>query len=194
VDRLRRPAAFLDRDGTLNVRPPEHEYLTSEREFVWLPGAAGGVARLARAGYALAVVSNQRGVARGLVTPDTLRAIERRIQLDLASLGCTIEAFRYCFHDEEDACDCRKPGSGMITRLAEELNIDLPRSWMIGDSESDILAGEGAGCRTGLVGQSPIDVAPDVVAPSLLAASELIVEWGQPTVGSAADSNSWTSA
>lgn len=83
------------------------------------------------------------------------------------------------FDARGDACDCRKPRSGMITRLADELNIDLRRSWMIGDSESDILAGRAAGRRTVLVGQSQIDVAPDVVAPSLSAASELILECGQ---------------
>lgn len=171
---LGRRGAFLDRDGTLNVRPDEHEYVTSEPDFVWLPGAAEGVARLAQAGYLLAVVSNQRGVARGLVTPGALSAIEARIQGDLSSYGCSIEAFRYCVHGEEDVCDCRKPKPGLIVQLARELDLDLSRSWVIGDSESDVLAGEAAGCRTALVGGPPAETNPDVVAASLREASELI--------------------
>jgi D-glycero-D-manno-heptose 1,7-bisphosphate phosphatase len=194
VGRLKRSAAFLDRDGTLNVQPAEHEYVASAQEFVWLPGAADGVARLARAGYLIAVVSNQRGVSRGLVTPEALRAIERKIQLDLASLGCDVDAFRYCFHTDEDACECRKPGPGMLTGLAEELEIDLRRSWMIGDSGSDILAGKAAGCRTVLIGRQQGHAAPDFVAASLLEASELIADRDQPAVGSTAASNSLTSA
>lgn len=192
---LTRRGVFLDRDGTLNVRPLEHEYVTSERQFVWLPGAAEGVGRLAHSGYVLAVVSNQRGVARGLVTPGTLHTIEKRIQRDLAAHGCNIEAFRYCFHDDEDACDCRKPKPGMILRLARELDLDLCSSWVIGDSESDIRAGEAAGCRTALVGGLRGQADPDIVAASLAEASELIaVRTSQPASDGGFDSNSSTSA
>jgi D-glycero-D-manno-heptose 1,7-bisphosphate phosphatase len=172
---VRRPAVFLDRDGTLNVRPPEHRYLTSAREFAWLPQAVEGVARLAREGFVLTVVSNQRGVARGLVTQSALRDIEQRIQSDLATHHCAIDAFRYCFHDCEDACRCRKPNPGMIIDLAHELDLDLGRSWVIGDSESDVRAGVAAGCQTAFVGEPDASVAADVLAPSLSEASDLIV-------------------
>lgn len=171
---MSRPAALLDRDGTLNVKAAEHEYVTSPEDFVWLPGAAAGAARLARAGYVLAVVSNQRGVARGLVTRVTLDAIERRIQRDLASRGCSIEAFRYCFHDTLDACECRKPKPGLLVDLAAALDLDLARSWMIGDAESDVHAGIAAGCRTARVGATAHSDA-DLVAASLAEASELIL-------------------
>jgi D-glycero-D-manno-heptose 1,7-bisphosphate phosphatase len=167
---------FLDRDGTLNVRPREHEYVTKERDFVWLPRAAEGVARLAQAGFVLTVVSNQRGVARGLVMPSVLREIEERIQDDLAVYGCAIGAFRYCFHDRDDGCQCRKPKPGMIVDLARELDLDLDRSWVIGDAESDVRAGAAAGCRTAFVGDAELALAPDVVAPSLFAASDLILQ------------------
>jgi D-glycero-D-manno-heptose 1,7-bisphosphate phosphatase len=170
-----RPAVFLDRDGTLNVRPPDHEYLTSERDFVWLPGAPEAVARFSRAGFAVAVVSNQRGVARGLVKPAALAAIEARIQRDLAAHDCAVEAFRYCIHNDRDACDCRKPKPGMLLELARILSLDLTASWMVGDSESDIQAGEAAGCATALIDASRPQTEADVVAASLLDASELIV-------------------
>jgi len=165
---------FLDRDGTLNVRPSEHEYLTSERDFAWLPHAAEGVAHLARQSFVLTVVSNQRGVARGLVTQSVLREIEQRIQRDLAAYDCAIDAFRYCFHDREDACPCRKPNPGMIIDLARELDLDLSRSWVIGDSENDVRAGVAAGCRTAFVGHLGQSVGADVLASSLLEASDLI--------------------
>jgi D-glycero-D-manno-heptose 1,7-bisphosphate phosphatase len=174
VGGLNRRGVFLDRDGTLNVRPREHEYVTAEKEFVWLPGAAEGLARLARAGYVLTVVSNQRGVARGLVRPNVLRGIEELIQSELASHGCTIAAFEYCMHEEAEACDCRKPKPGMILRLARELDLELGCSWVIGDSWTDIRAGEAAGCRTALLAADGVEA--DVVAPSLAEASQVIAD------------------
>ena len=171
---MTRAAVFLDRDGTMNVKPPEHEYVATTGEFVWLPGAREGIARLARAGYAIAVISNQRGVARGLVSPGVLEELEKRIQRDLAPYGCAVETFRYCTHELGDGCGCRKPEPGMIFAAAEDLDLDLRRSWMIGDTDSDILAGKAAGCRTVLVGSPPVRVVPDLVAPSLADASARI--------------------
>src|SRR5947208_13952447 len=98
-----RPAVFLDRDGTLNVRPPEHEYVKDVADFVWIEGASEAVRLLASAGYLITVVSNQRGIARGLVQPSTIAQIENRIQRDLAAVGVQVVAFRYCFHASEDA-------------------------------------------------------------------------------------------
>ena len=172
---MTRPAVFLDRDGVLNVKPPEHEYVTSPQDFVWLPGAADGAARLARAGYVLAIVSNQRGVARGLVSWQTLGAIERLIQDELALREASITEFRYCPHDESACCSCRKPRPGMILELAAELDIDLGSSWLIGDSESDVRAGRAAGCKTALVGGALVGVGADLTASSLLDASHLIL-------------------
>ena len=175
MGRVTGAAVFLDRDGTLNRRPPEHRYVTAPEEFTWLPGAAQGAARLAAAGYVLTVVSNQRGVALGLVDEGVLRAVELIIQHGLAEHGCEIEAFAYCPHDEAARCPCRKPRPGMLLRLAGQLNLDLRRSWVIGDSESDVLAGQAAGCRIALVGTVPRTCVPDLVAPSLDAASELVL-------------------
>jgi D-glycero-D-manno-heptose 1,7-bisphosphate phosphatase len=174
VGSLSRRAVFLDRDGTLNVRPAEHEYLRNDHDFEWLDGAPEALARLAQAGFVLAVVSNQRGVARGLVTVEDLRRIERRIQADLSPLGCRIEAFRYCLHDTDAGCACRKPEPGMLRDLAELLDLDLVRSWMVGDTADDVEAGRAARCRTALIGAGPKPVAADVCAPSLEDVGRLI--------------------
>lgn len=171
---MTRRAVLLDRDGTLNARPRPHQYVRSAKEFVWLPGARESLARLAGAGYVLAVVSNQRGVAQGLVTSQTLGDIERRIDADLCVFGCRISSFRYCPHEIADDCSCRKPRPGMLLDLARELSLDLAQSWVIGDSETDVLAGHAAGCRTALVGAAPSFSHPDIVAPSIAAAGELI--------------------
>ena len=93
----------------------------------------------------------------------------------LVQRSVAIEAFMYCPHDEQAQCGCRKPRPGLILRLAAELELDLPRSWMIGDSESDILAGKAAGCRTALVGTGPETYGADLLAPSLDAVSRLVV-------------------
>jgi D-glycero-D-manno-heptose 1,7-bisphosphate phosphatase len=173
LGRLIRRAAFVDRDGTINVQPREHEYVTSLTDFTWLPGAARGLTHLGAAGFELVVVSNQRGVARGLVAPEVISQIEDVIQRELARHGIHILAFRYCFHDEWERCACRKPKPGMLLDAAREFDLDLKRSWMIGDSASDIAAGRAAGCRTASVrGERASDA--DVVADSLLQAAELI--------------------
>ena len=164
-------AVFLDRDGTLNVRPPVHEYVRDVDDFVWLPGSLEALARLAGAGYLLAVVSNQRGVARGLVTEDALRRVEHRMLHDLRAHGGRIDAFRYCVHDLAEGCDCRKPKPRMVLDLARELDLDLARSWMVGDSDDDVLAGQAAGCRTVLVGGPPRASRPSLVARDLAEAS-----------------------
>jgi len=170
-----RRAVLLDRDGTLNVKPPEHEYVTSAEDFQWLPGAPQAVARLARVGFSLAIVSNQRGVARGLVSTRTLHEVEIHIQRDLRPLGCSIEAFRYCVHETADGCLCRKPKPGLLIEAAAALDVDLTRSWMVGDTEADMLAGEAAGCRTALIGPAAPGVRADVTAPSLQEAATLIL-------------------
>lgn len=187
---MNRPAAFLDRDGVLNVRREPHQYVRSMNEFKWLPGAPEGAAALAHAGYLLAVISNQRGVALGLVDPAVLTEIEAEVQATLCRHGARIEAFRYCVHDSDAGCDCRKPAPGMLLSLAQELELDLSRSWMIGDSESDVEAGHAAGCATALLGEpgitAPMHKPPELVAGSLLAASQLIVSRALPDLRSEA--------
>jgi len=161
---------FLDRDGVLNARPPEHEYVTSVDQFAWLPGAREAVVQLKRAGWRVAVVSNQRGVARGLVSPETLAEIERRIQADLGP-DAALDGFFYCPHDLDEGCDCRKPRPGLIVRAAAELGVEAEGSWMIGDDESDIAAGRAAGCSTILISPDASNSAADLVEPDLATAA-----------------------
>jgi len=164
---MTRVAVFLDRDGTLNVPAAEHQYITGPEHFVWLDGAREAIKSLSDLGYLLTVVSNQRGVGRGLVKVSAVEEIENQIQADLASVGCSISAFRYCFHLNADACSCRKPAPGMILDLANDLDLALEASWMVGDSETDVQAGRAAGCRTALIGGSAAGSGADLVVASL---------------------------
>lgn len=146
----RRPAVFLDRDGTLNR---EKGYVHTWDAWEWLPGVPQGLAALRAAGYALVVVSNQSGVARGYYGEDAVRALHARVNADLARFGFALDAMYHCPHhpDFTGACGCRKPAPGMLLRAARELRLDLARSWMVGDKLDDIQAGLRAGCRALLV-------------------------------------------
>jgi D-glycero-D-manno-heptose 1,7-bisphosphate phosphatase len=172
-----RRAVFLDRDGTLNVRPAEHSYVDTLEQFVWLPGAVEGAAALAHAGFVLAVASNQRGIARGLVGWPVIASIEAEVQARLGEHGARIEAFSYCPHELDEGCDCRKPAPGMLLGLARRLDLDLASSWMVGDSESDLQAGRAAGTRTALIAASGAgSPSADLVASSLETAAAAIIE------------------
>lgn len=160
-------AVFLDRDGVLNRRPPPHTYVTDARDFRWLPGAAAAVARLTDGGLRVFVVSNQRGIARRLVTWDVLRAIEAEIQAELAARGSAVSGFLYCPHDEVDRCECRKPKPGLLRRAAAEYGVDLAMSVMIGDDESDVEAGRAAGAYTIRIGPPGTQSAAEAVAGTL---------------------------
>jgi histidinol-phosphate phosphatase family protein len=138
-----RRAAFLDRDGVL----PEHDYVKSPAEFTWLAGAREGVLRLNREGWLVLVVTNQRGVARGLMTAQDVDAIHARAQRELAEIGARVDAFYFCPHRDEDACACRKPQPGLILRAAQEWRVDLEGSFLVGDDERDVTAARRAGVR-----------------------------------------------
>lgn len=166
-----RAAAFLDRDGVLNRRPRQHDYVRAVEDLDLLPGVADAVGELGRAGFVPIVVSNQRGVARGLVTEQVLRGIESAIR----AAGAPVEAFYYCPHDVEDGCDCRKPQPGLLVRASAEHNLSLRASVMIGDSESDVAAGTAAGCHTVRIGDRDVMTAADAVAESLPDATALVV-------------------
>ena len=148
-----RRAAFLDRDGVLNE---DHGYVYRSEDFHWLPGAVAALQRLQQAGFALVVVTNQSGIARGLYTPDDLDRLHEHMRADLKQHGVTLTGVYACPHLPESvmpqyrlACDCRKPQPGMLLRAAREHGLDLPASCLFGDKASDIEAG----CRAG-VGRS----------------------------------------
>ena len=145
-------AAFLDRDGTINVKAPEGEYVESPEEVRLLPGSAEAVRMLNDAGLPVYVVTNQRGIALGRMTEEDLAAVHRRLDDLLAAEGARVDAYYHCPHDK-GACDCRKPGTALLERAAREHGVDLARSVMIGDAESDVEAGRRVGALTVLLGR-----------------------------------------
>ena len=163
-------AAFLDRDGVINRRPPEGQYVTRWEEMQFLPGVPEGIALLARAGYCVFVVSNQRCASKGLLTQDELESIHQRMCQELADAGAVITKVYYCPHEKQPPCSCRKPAPGMLLTAAQTYELDLASSWMIGDSEIDVEAGRNAGCRTVRIlnGDDAKNGGADVSARSLL--------------------------
>jgi len=141
-------AVFLDRDGVINRKAPEGQYITRWEDFQLLPGVVEGIAELNRAGMRVIVVTNQRCVAKGLLSETELNGLHAKMSEELAHAGARIDAIFYCPHGLDAACDCRKPAPGMLLAAARRHDLDLAASWMIGDSASDIQAGRAAGCRT----------------------------------------------
>jgi len=141
-------AIFLDRDGVINRKAIEGRYVTRWEDFHILPGAAEGIALLNRAGFCVIVVTNQRCIAKGLMTVADLEAMHHRMSDLLARAGASIDGIYYCPHDIEPACRCRKPAPGMLLDAARACGFDLSASWMIGDSDIDVKAGRNAGCKT----------------------------------------------
>lgn len=144
-------AAFLDRDGTINAKAPEGEYVTSPQQLELVPGSARAVRRLNEAGVPVVVVTNQRGVALGRMTEHDVAAVHRGLDELLGAEGARVDAYYVCPHDEGE-CGCRKPEPGLIERAAADLGLGpLSQSVVIGDSESDVEAGRRAGASTVLV-------------------------------------------
>jgi len=141
-------AAFLDRDGVINRKPPEGQYVTRWEELQFLPGVSEAIILLTGAGYSVFVVTNQRGVAEGLPTQDDLESIHQRMCQELADAGAVITKVYYCPHEKQPPCICRKPAPGMLLTAARDHEINLSSSWMIGDSDIDVEAGKNAGCKT----------------------------------------------
>lgn len=136
-----RPAVFLDRDGTLMI---DHGFVGDPAQVELLPGVVDGLRALQRGGYALVIVSNQSGVARGYFDLAAVARVEAELARQLERGGVRIDGWYVCPH-YQDGCDCRKPLPGLLTRAARELGLDLPRSVMAGDRGSDIAAGHAAG-------------------------------------------------
>ena len=148
-------AVFLDRDGTLNRYVG---FLTKPEQLELLPGAAEGVRAINRSGYLAIVVTNQPVIARGECTFETLDKIHDKLETELGKSGAYLDAIYLCPHHPDSGfegerpefkidCDCRKPKPGLLLRAAEDFNIDLSQSIMIGDGERDVQAGVNAGCK-----------------------------------------------
>jgi D-glycero-D-manno-heptose 1,7-bisphosphate phosphatase len=175
-----RAAAFVDRDGTLMA---EKEYLADPEGVALLDGAVEALARLRRAGFAIVIVTNQSGIARGLYTEDDYHRVAARLQALLEDAGVPPDGTYYCPHhpDHTGPCDCRKPGTGMYERAARELGLDLAASWYVGDKVTDVLparalGGHGILVRTGYGAAEEAGLPEGVaVVDDLRAAAALVV-------------------
>jgi len=171
-------AAFLDRDGVINRKArTEDEYITRWEEMQILPGVVEAIALLNRASFRVIVVSNQRCVAKGLLTARELDSMHQRMCSELATMGANVDGVYYCPHEEQPPCACRKPEPGMLFAAADEHRVDLTSSWMIGDSEKDVEAGRRARCKTARIlrAEDGADGNADVLAQSLLEAVHQIL-------------------
>lgn len=142
-------AVFLDRDGVINRNRADH--VKSWAEFEFLPGALASLQRLARLPCLVIVVSNQSIIGRGLVSQSVVDEIHQRMMAEIDAAGGRIDAVFYCPHRPDEGCGCRKPQPGLLLHAARELAIDLTRSFLIGDAESDVRAAQAAGCLPLLV-------------------------------------------
>jgi D-glycero-D-manno-heptose 1,7-bisphosphate phosphatase len=184
---------FLDRDGVLNelVADPlsgAPESPLRPEDVRLIAGAAQAAARLQRAGYALVCVSNQPAAAKGLISVARLMAVHERVLELLAHEGVTLACSRLCLHHEagvvpelSGACACRKPAPGMLFDAAATLGLDLSASWMVGDTDGDVLAGRAAGCGTVLLAHPPSShkrarpITPDLAGSDLADAAALLL-------------------
>ncbi len=175
---------FLDRDGTLN---PDSGYIRSPDQFELFPGVARAMATLNQAGARLIVVTNQSGVARGFFSISVLDSIHAKLIRLLGEAGASLDAIYLCPHHPDDACDCRKPNTGLIDRAVRERQVDLSRSYLIGDHSRDMELAKRVGSRsilvtTGAIAPQQVDalktsgLAPDHVASSLSDAVDWLLD------------------
>lgn len=175
---LKRPqkAVFLDRDGTINQYVG---FLRDIESFELLPGVGEAIRKINGSGYLAILVTNQPVIARGEVTRGQLQQIHNKMETLLGQEGAYLTAIYYCPHHPHKGyegeipelkfdCDCRKPKPGMLNQAAADFGIDLTESWMVGDSENDILAGIRAGCRTALITEEKENYGQTVTVDSLL--------------------------
>lgn len=170
-----KPAVFLDRDGIVNQVVFREGQPGSPRalpEFVWEEGIAAAVQRLKQAGLLVFVITNQPDIAR--------KKLDLAVSEQISSLICQflpIDEMLVCGHDDSDRCTCRKPLPGMLLTLASRWQVDLPHSFMVGDSWKDIQAGAGAGCQTILL-DKPYNqgTKADFTVPTLSAVVDIILK------------------
>lgn len=164
--RFKRPAVFLDRDGTLNLDMGTHP--CAER-LQLMPGAAEAVRSINESGQLAVVVTNQPMIAKGFTTFEDVERVHRKLETLLGNEGAYVDGIYFCPHHPERGfigerpelkiiCECRKPKPGMLLEAAKHFNIDLEHSWMIGDSDADVQAGKAAGCRTLKIGRDAADL------------------------------------
>jgi D-glycero-D-manno-heptose 1,7-bisphosphate phosphatase len=181
-----RPAVFVDRDGTVNKNPPSGDFVRSPKELRLLPGAAKALKRLSEAGFRLVVFSNQSGLSTGRIAPEDLARVNAHLEELLSKEGVRLDGIYVCPHARGSTCECRKPRPGLVLQAARELDIDLARSWAVGDAARDLEAGRAAGCRVVLVHgdsypggrEAGEALGPEASVSDLAQAAEFIVSRG----------------
>jgi D,D-heptose 1,7-bisphosphate phosphatase len=179
---MKNKAIFLDRDGTI-IMPGDHLYEIEKMKFALM--VIEGLQAMKKIGYKLIVATNQAGIAKGIFSEKDYFAFRSELHQRLGKKGIIIDAEYFCPHHKDGTvkkysidCNCRKPKTGMLEKAAKDFNLDLSKCWMIGDNESDILAGKNAGCRTiqVLTGEAKIPSSyADFAAKNLLEANSCIV-------------------
>ena len=142
---------FLDRDGVINEFPGHRNYVTSWEEFSFIPGSIEAICLLKEHGFKVYVASNQAGVAKGLYSHKDLECINKNMLKEIRGWGGDLDDIFYCFHRDEDDCDCRKPKPGLLTRVLDNLEQKPKDCFFIGDSLRDVKAARNAGCKSVLV-------------------------------------------
>ncbi|MBN1156896.1 D-glycero-beta-D-manno-heptose 1,7-bisphosphate 7-phosphatase [Candidatus Woesearchaeota archaeon] len=173
-------AIFLDRDGTVNE---DSGYVNRIEEFYLIPGAVDGLRLLKNAGFKLFFITNQSGIGRGYYKEENFHSFQEHLLKELKKHGITIEKTHFCPHHPDDECDCRKPNPKSIIDMTKEFDIDLKKSFTIGDHPSDIELGKNAGIKAvfvltghGKKEQHNLKEKPDYIADNLLKAAEWIVK------------------
>lgn len=175
---------FLDRDGVINRYPGDKKYVTSWRQFRFLPRVKKAISKLSRQGYRIFVISNQAGVGKGIFSQKTLNLITKNMLREIEKFCGKIEGVYYCTHRKFENCSCRKPKSGLIDLARKDVALDLRQSFFVGDTIRDVITAKGAGCRSILVlsGKEKLanrnhwEVQPDFVFKDLYAAVDFILK------------------
>lgn len=182
-------AVFLDKDGTINF---DVGYLNDPSHLKLIPGSSEAIKMLNKAGFKVVVISNQSGVARGILSEDILQSVDKKLQKELLKEGAFVDAIYYCPHHPEHgvypyrkACECRKPHNGLVKKAVKNLDIETSRSFFVGDKVSDIETGVNSGTKTVLVltgkGRESLDreelkkIKPTHIAENLLDAAKWIL-------------------
>lgn len=172
-----RRAVFLDRDGTI---AKDVHYCRKVEDFELLPTVPQAIRLLNEHGFKIIVITNQSGIARGYFSEKTLDEIHQKMKDELAKCNAWVDAIYFCPHHPDDNCECRKPKTALFLKAIKEHDIEISRSYVVGDTSMDIEAGKSLGCKTVLVTSGPkgnegVISSPDHVAENLLSAAEWIV-------------------
>ncbi len=169
-------AVFLDRDGTINV-PREGGVRTIEH-FVFLPGVVNALKKLSKTDYKIIVITNQSGIGRKVMTENDLKKIHNWMVEQLKKEGVRIDAIYYCSHHPDNGCICRKPNPGMFLKAGKDFNINLSKSWMIGDDQKDVVAARRANIKAIKIGKTmprALKIDANYYAKNILEAVSIII-------------------